>query len=191
MRLSLSQCLCLGLVNPQLIGCLLFWTLAPISSFPDLRSLPLVRFCMHVLSRRTSLWYTVVQTQGPWLSLLRVMEVRVESRNQIKTFKLIEFPPLAFIYWKRCSIWGTNCNSIKRLFNSLFVVLSSLMVGLPRWCCGKESAYRCRKCRRHTFSPWARKIPRSRKWQPTPVLLPGKSHGQRSLVGSSPWGHKD
>ena len=30
-----------------------------------------------------------------------------------------------------------------------------------------------------------------RKWQPTPVLLPGKSHGWRSLVGYSPWGHKE
>ena len=32
-------------------------------------------------------------------------------------------------------------------------------------------------------NPWVRKIPWRRKWQPTPVLLPGKSHGQRSLVG--------
>ena len=30
-----------------------------------------------------------------------------------------------------------------------------------------------------------------RKWQPSPVFLPGKSHGQRSLVGYSPWGHKE
>ena len=30
-----------------------------------------------------------------------------------------------------------------------------------------------------------------RKWQPTPVFLPGKSHGQRSLPGYSPWGHKE
>jgi len=30
-----------------------------------------------------------------------------------------------------------------------------------------------------------------KKWQPTPVLLPGKFHGQRSLVGYSPWGHKE
>ena len=29
-----------------------------------------------------------------------------------------------------------------------------------------------------------------RQWQPTPVLLPGKSHGWRSLVGCSPWGHE-
>ena len=34
------------------------------------------------------------------------------------------------------------------------------------------------------------KIPWRRNWQPTPVFLPGKSHGQRSLVGYSPWSHK-
>ena len=36
-----------------------------------------------------------------------------------------------------------------------------------------------------------KKIPWRRKWQPTPVLLPGESHGGRSLVGYSPWGHKE
>ena len=36
-----------------------------------------------------------------------------------------------------------------------------------------------------------RKIPWSRKWQPTPVFLPGESHGQKSLAGHSPWGHKE
>ena len=41
------------------------------------------------------------------------------------------------------------------------------------------------------FNPWVGKIPWRRKWQPTLVLLPGKSHGQRSLVGYSPWGHKE
>ena len=35
------------------------------------------------------------------------------------------------------------------------------------------------------------KIPWGRQWQPTQVLLPGESHGQRSLVGCSPWGHKE
>ena len=39
--------------------------------------------------------------------------------------------------------------------------------------------------------PGSGKIPWSSKWQPTPVLLPGKSHGQRNLVGYSPWNHKD
>ena len=40
-------------------------------------------------------------------------------------------------------------------------------------------------------SPWVGKILWRRQWQPTPVLLPGKSHGPRSLVAYSPWGHKE
>ena len=55
----------------------------------------------------------------------------------------------------------------------------------------------CRRASGKTFqrlmssSSWVRKIPLRRNWQPTPVLLPGESHGQRSLVGYSPWGHKE
>ena len=44
---------------------------------------------------------------------------------------------------------------------------------------------------RHGFNLWVRKIPWRRKWQPTPVFLPGKSNGQRSLAGYSPWGCKE
>ena len=63
-----------------------------------------------------------------------------------------------------------------------------LLVGLPwrlRW-------WRtCLQCRRPGFNPWVRKIPWRRKCLPTPVLLPGESHGQRSLVSYSPWGCKE
>ena len=45
---------------------------------------------------------------------------------------------------------------------------------------GKESSCQCRS---HGFNPWVRTMPWRRKWQPTPVFLPGKSHGQRSLTG--------
>ena len=41
------------------------------------------------------------------------------------------------------------------------------------------------------WETWVGKILRRRKWQPTPVLLPGKSHGWKSLVGYSPWGRKE
>ena len=41
------------------------------------------------------------------------------------------------------------------------------------------------------LDPWGGKIPWKRKWQPAPVLLPGKFHRQRILVGYSPWGHKE
>ena len=53
---------------------------------------------------------------------------------------------------------------------------------------GKE--YSC-QCRRPGFGPWVRKILWSRKWQPTPVFIPGEFHGQRSLAGYSPWGRKE
>ena len=47
------------------------------------------------------------------------------------------------------------------------------------------------RCRRPRFEPWVGKIPWRRKWPSTLGLLPGKSHGQRSLVGYSPWGRKE
>ena len=48
---------------------------------------------------------------------------------------------------------------------------------------GKEPACQCRRCKRQEFDPWVRKIPWKRKWQPTPVFLPGESHGQKILAG--------
>ena len=52
---------------------------------------------------------------------------------------------------------------------------------------GKEPACQCRRLKRHGFNPWVRKIPWRRAQQPTPIHLPGESHGQRSLVKYSPW----
>ena len=49
----------------------------------------------------------------------------------------------------------------------------------------------CRRHKKHRFDPWVGKILWRRKWQPTAVFLPGKSHGQRRLVGCSPWDHKE
>ena len=52
----------------------------------------------------------------------------------------------------------------------------------------KESSCQWRRHKRHWFDPCVRKIPWSRGQQPTPVFLPGKFHGQRSLARYSPWG---
>ena len=49
----------------------------------------------------------------------------------------------------------------------------------------------CLQCMRPGFYPWVGKIPRRRKWQPTPVFLPAKAHGRRSLAGYSLWGCKE
>jgi len=59
-------------------------------------------------------------------------------------------------------------------------------VGFPGGTSGKEPTCQYRKGKRGGFGPWVGKISWRRKWQPTPVFLPGKSHGQRSLVGYGP-----
>ena len=56
---------------------------------------------------------------------------------------------------------------------------------------GASGEERTCRCRRQELDPWARKVPWKRDWQPTPVLLPGEAHGQRSLAGYSLWGRKE
>ena len=62
--------------------------------------------------------------------------------------------------------------------------------GFPGGPCGKEPAHQWRRHKRCGFNSWFRKIPWRRVWQPTPAFSPGESHGQRSLVDYSPWGHR-
>ena len=52
-------------------------------------------------------------------------------------------------------------------------------MGFPGGSDGKEPTCQCRRWKKCGFNPWVRKIPRRRKWQPTPVFLPGKSHMDR------------
>ena len=66
-----------------------------------------------------------------------------------------------------------------------------LTQGFPGGASGKEPACECRRHKRHRFNPWVGKIPWKRKWQPTPVFLPGEFHGQGNLVGYSPLGCKE
>ena len=74
--------------------------------------------------------------------------------------------------------------------------LNHLFCRLERWSQQHCFCYCCwpdhlEHGRRPGFDPWVGKIPWRRKWQPTPVFLPGESHGQRSLVGYSPRGRKE
>ena len=72
-------------------------------------------------------------------------------------------------------IGGSFGSSISSFLRNLHTVLQSV----------------CLQCGRPGFDPWVGRIPWRRKWQSTLVLLPGKSQGQRSLVGYSPWGRKE
>ena len=68
-----------------------------------------------------------------------------------------------------------------------FVLYYTYFCGHPLWLRGKEPT--C-QCRRFWFSHWVRKISWRREWQPAPISLPGKAHGQRKLTGPSAWNRK-
>ena len=68
------------------------------------------------------------------------------------------------------------------------IELTAHMYGFPRWLSWERIRL---QCRRPGFDPWVGKMPWRRKRLPTPVFLPEKSHGWRSLVGYSPWGRKE
>ena len=86
----------------------------------------------------------------------------------------------------RAFIVTMSC-SHKSLSNIVFW-MNKCMHMLSLWLSSRESACQCRS---RDFHPWVEKIPWRRKWQPTPVFLPEKSHGQRSLTDYSLWGLKE
>ena len=63
--------------------------------------------------------------------------------------------------------------------------------GLLRRYSGKESICQCRRCKRYRFHPWVGNIPWNKKWYPTPVFLPRKSHGQRTPLSTHTHMHMD
>ena len=62
---------------------------------------------------------------------------------------------------------------------------------IPGGTSSKESICQCRRHKKLELDSWVRNIPWERERQPTPIYLPGKSHGQRSLVGYSLWACKE
>ena len=100
-----------------------------------------------------------------------------EGNGNPLQWSCLENPRDRAAWW--AAVYGVAQNQTK---------LKWLSSSSPRWQSGKESA--C-QFRRHGFDSWVGKIPWWRKWRPTPVFLPGKFQGQKSLVGYSPWGHDE
>ena len=81
------------------------------------------------------------------------------------------------------SLWGPTFNPLQALCEQSFIYCLTFLVA---------QTVKSLPSRLETRIPsWAGKDPWRWKWQPTPVFLPGKSHGWRSLAGYSPWGHKE
>ena len=85
---------------------------------------------------------------------------------------------------------SNHCSYRNQGNRALWRAIPKRLSELPKWHGGKESACQYRRHKRNRFVIWVGKIPWRRKWQSTPVFLHGKSHGQRSLAGYSPWSHK-
>ena len=104
-----------------------------------------------------------------------------ESSCQCRRHKRLGFDP-----WVGKIPWIGNGTTLQYscLGNSMDIMGSSGSLS----CGAREVRFLCAWL---GGNPWVGKIPRRRKWQPTPVFLPGESHGQRSLAGYSPRGHKE
>ena len=100
-----------------------------------------------------------------------------------------------FVYWLSILIYYFINSISSKLADNMKLTIHFLsldiILRLPRWLSGKESACQCIRHRRHRLHPWVGKIPWGREWEPTLVFLPTKSHGQRSLysMGSQRVGH--
>ena len=96
-------------------------------------------------------------------SKLLTVEIKIRSRSQ--------------------RFQGQNKKDLRKNVLTYWASQMELVVKIP--------ACQCRRRKRCRFNSWVRKIPWSRKWQPTPVFLPGESHGQQSLEGYSPQGGRE
>ena len=128
---------------------------------------------------------TDAEKQDRWVRAL------VRGRDERSTEGLVLTGPsagqcpgstLGLVFWQ--ASWG----GLIAVCSLLGLHHFTRILELPRWCSGKEST--C-PCRRRRFDLRSGNIPWRRKWQPTPVFLPGESHGQICLASYSPQGHKE
>ena len=100
---------------------------------------------------------------------------RCKVHLHVRSLKLVHMPGM------HCLVHASSTSGCA------FMYLQCCIEDFP----GAQMVKRLPAMQRPGFNPWVGKISWRRKWQPTPVFLPGKSHGWRSLVGYSPWGRKE
>ena len=119
---------------------------------------------------------TILPPVGPHNTLHFSCVVVVQSLNHV---------------WLFVTPWTAACQTplSSTISQSLLKFMST--EGLPCWLSGEEPTCQCRRHRRCSSIPGSERPPGGGKWQPSIVFLPGKFHGQRSLLGYSPWGPKE
>ena len=107
------------------------------------------------------------------------------TRKKIKLSKFKSLTQVSYLRGGRARLKPWFSNTKFHIFPTRHKIIGSGDTS------GKEFICQCRRRERCWFNHWAEKIPWSRKWQCTPVFLPGKFHGQRRLAGCSPWGLRE
>ena len=149
-------------------------------------------------------WWTLVwASSGSWWRQGSLMCCSPRGRRESDTTKRLNWTE---INRKQSHTHGSGNNIVKEdntpqidlriQWNpypnpSSFLCRSSQVLQIHVQIRGIHSSRICLQCRRPEFSPWVMKIPWRREWLPTPVFLLGEFHGQGSLAGYSPRGHKE
>ena len=138
----------------------------------------------HSVSVLRSFWSLPCWRQSKRLRCsLKQLDIQssLENPESVIILAWVSWPPMDqpvqsggwYLYWPKVKIkMPTKCHR-----------------GFPGGSDGKEPVCRLRRHKRCKFDPWIGKIPWRRAWQPTPVFLPGQSHGQRIVGGYSLWDH--
>ena len=116
-----------------------------------------------------------------------ISPVIILSNSKNIFHKFISFGALKAIFYFELFIFQALWNIIWKTTIWYYIYQWS---GFPVGASGKETPCQYRRYKRRGLDPFVGKITWRRKCQPSPIFLPGESHGQRSLVGYSPWGCK-
>ena len=147
-------------------------------------------FTMHILQIHPCFWKWQDMTFYCWI----ISQILLVISGNI--YQIFFFLPFVYQWVVRLLPYLIYCNRAIINIGVHIFVQTSVPRSMPR----KGTAGSCESsiflkgfytCRRLWFNPWVGKIPWRREWQPSPVSLPGKSHGQRSLIGYSRWGRKE
>ena len=130
----------------------------------------------------TSLWYSITRKKNP-----QFICYWTDGQFRFQIFYIANSASVNTLVTESMSVHWYVSPGLLRHEGWTASILLAVIKMLPRWRY-KEPA--C-QCRRHAFDPLVGKSPWRRAWQPPPVFLPGESHGQRSLMGYSPQGHKE
>ena len=153
------------------------------------------------LTRWLASGFTLSSGPGVDLSLSLSSQENFHGENQSRVGRPSKWRPAFYLLWARIPIthqsgrsrqWWVRNQSLFGPF--LGQPMFSGPGSLKTWSWASLVALRLRIClpvQETRVQSLVRKIPWKRKWQPTPVFLPGTSHGQKSLAGYSPWGHKE